>query len=148
MKKRSIKPHTGRLALLSLALGAAIAWFFEPASMAIPGLLVTYLGNFKEYHHIISLAAVAALCAFAVYIVSFLAVSDFADTVYRKMLKILDDRKLLPISFKPKIRIAFKNVYSDMTSVINSLADMLQDTKADKDKFSKTVDRSEERRVG
>lgn len=138
--QKKIAPNTGSLALLSLAVGFAFVWAYEPSAETIRPFVES---NFKEaakYHDLIIFAVMAAAASCVVYLISFIAVSDLASKIYAYMIGTMSKKQLLPLAFKPRVRFAFKGVYADMTAVINSLADMLQSFKKDKDKFEKTVE--------
>jgi class 3 adenylate cyclase len=138
--KKRIAPNTGSLAILSLALGSVFVWTYDPASEIISAFLAQYLKEFTRHHDLILFAAMALAASSVVYLISFIAVSDLASKIYRYIIGTMSKKQLLPLAFKPRTRFAFKGVYSDMTAVINSLADMLQSFKKDKDKFEKTVE--------
>lgn len=140
IKNRKIKPNTGAIAVLSLLFGTAVALFYEPAAEAITVFFEKHFNNYAKYHDLFSLIIIATAIATAVYIISFITVSFFASSAYRNVIKIMNERQLLPITFKPKTRLAFKAVYSDLTAVIYSLVDMLQAMKKEKEKFAKTVE--------
>ena len=138
--KEKIKPNTGLLAVTSMALGAAVAGFYQPAAEIIMPYLKDNFSEYSRYHGIIQFGIMALAVSCVIYLISFIAVSDFAAMTYKYLINYMSVKRLLPLSFKPKARFAFKGVYSDMTSVINSLADMLLCFKKDKDKFEKTVE--------